>query len=124
MEIFAAIKGLQSLKYRCRVKLYSDSKYLVNAMVQNWAKRWKSNNWKRTKSEKVKNPDLWKTLLDLCEKHQVDFHWVKGHASNEWNNRCDELAVEATTAGELPVDQGYENCEEFADVEKHTLELF
>jgi ribonuclease HI len=93
-------------------------------MEQNWAKRWQANNWKRTKSEKVKNPDLWKLLLDLCAAHQVDFHWVKGHASNELNNRCDELAVEAAAGDELPVDHGYENCEEFADLEKQTLELF
>jgi ribonuclease HI len=109
MEIIAAVKGLESLKYPCRIKLYSDSKYLVNAIEKGWAKRWKANNWMRTKTEQAKNPDLWEKMLNLCKIHQIKFIWVKGHASNEENNRCDELAVEATTGSELPIDAGYED---------------
>ena len=121
MEIIAAVKGLESLKYPCRIKLYSDSKYLVNAIEKGWAKRWKANNWMRTKSEEAKNPDLWEKMLNLCEVHQIKFIWVKGHASNEENNRCDELAVEATTGSELPIDAGYEDEPK---VKNSQLELF
>ena len=121
MEIIAAVKGLESLKYPCRVKLYSDSKYLVNAIEKGWAKRWKANNWMRTKTEQAKNPDLWEKMLNLCEIHQMKFIWVKGHASNEENNRCDELAVEATTGSELPIDAGYEDEPK---VKNSQLELF
>lgn len=121
MEIIAAIKGLKALKHPCQVKLYSDSKYVVNAIEQSWAKRWKANNWMRTKNEKAKNPDLWEKMLDLCEIHQVKFIWVKGHAANEENNRCDELAVEASSASDLPIDAGYE---EEPKLEENQLELF
>jgi len=121
MEIIAALKGLESLKYPCRVELYSDSKYLVNAIEKGWAKRWKANNWMRTKSEEAKNPDLWKKMLVLCDIHQIKFIWVKGHASNEENNRCDELAVEATSCENLPVDAGYEDE---PSIKSCQLELF
>ncbi len=121
MEIIAAVKGLETLKYPCRVELYSDSKYLVNAIEKGWAKRWKANNWMRTKSEEAKNPDLWKKMLNLCEIHQIKFIWVKGHASNEENNRCDELAVEATCGSGLPIDTGYEDEPK---IENSQLELF
>ena len=107
MEIIGALKGLESLKHPCLVKLYSDSKYLVNAIEKGWAKRWKANNWMRTKSDKAKNPDLWEKLLNLCAIHQIEFIWVKGHAANEENNRCDELAVEACSGKNLSVDVGY-----------------
>lgn len=121
MEIIAAVKGLESLKYPCRIELYSDSKYLVNAIEKGWAKRWKANNWMRTKTEEAKNPDLWEKMLDLCSIHQIKFIWVKGHASNEENNRCDELAVEATSGSDLPIDAGYEDEPK---VENSQLELF
>jgi len=121
MEIIAAVKGLESLKYPCRIELYSDSKYLVNAIEKGWAKRWKANNWMRTKTEGAKNPDLWEKMLGLCAIHQIKFIWVKGHASNEENNRCDELAVEATSGSELPIDEGYEDE---SKVEISELKLF
>ena len=119
MEIIAAIKALESLKYPCNVKLYSDSKYLVNAIEKGWAKRWKANNWMRTKSDKAKNYDLWEKMLSICGIHQIEFIWVKGHSSNEENNRCDELAVEAISSSELPVDARYEEEEK-----EKQLELF
>ena len=93
MELMGAIKALQELREPCAVQLYSDSKYLVDAMKLGWAKRWKSKGWMRAKNEPAKNPELWETLLELCEKHQVEFNWVRGHASNQYNNRCDQMAV-------------------------------
>lgn len=92
MEILAAIIGLETLKFPCKVKLYSDSRYLVDAIEKGWVKRWKSNNWYRNKQEKASNVDLWKRLLIQLEKHEVQFIWVKGHASDPENNRCDQLA--------------------------------
>lgn len=97
MEILAAIVGLKTLKEQCRVHLYSDSKYLIDAVEKGWMKKWQSNGWYKDhkRKEKAKNPDLWMELSSLLEKHDVIFHWVKGHSDNPGNNRCDELAVEA-----------------------------
>ncbi len=92
MEIMAVLKGLEQLKEPCSVNLYSDSKYIVEAIEKRWVYKWKSNNWHRTKTEKAKNIDLWEQMLVLLEKHSVKFIWVKGHASNVENNRCDFLA--------------------------------
>jgi ribonuclease HI len=108
MEILAAIEGLKLLKEPCEVELFTDSKYLVNSIEQGWAKRWRSKNWMRNKDERAINADLWNILLNLCEKHAVTFTWVKGHASNQENNRCDELAVEASNQKKLPIDNCYE----------------
>lgn len=108
MEMVAAIVGLQALKQPCAVTLYSDSKYLVDAVMLGWAARWRSKGWKRSKTEGAKNPDLWASLLDLCEQHQVEFRWVKGHNGNVENERCDELAVMAARQPNLPIDEGYE----------------
>ena len=107
MEIMAAIVGLEALKERCEVTLYSDSEYLVNAMSKGWIQRWQANGWKRNKREKVLNPDLWERLLRLCELHEVQFSWVKGHAGTAENVRCDELAVQAAQQPDLPADEGY-----------------
>ncbi len=93
MELCAAIAALEALKEPCRVELYSDSRYIVDAMTQGWAERWQKNGWKRNRTEKALNPDLWQKLLELCSMHAVSFHWVKGHAENSYNNRCDALAV-------------------------------
>ena len=93
MELTGVIRALQALKEPCQVELYSDSKYIIDAMNQGWAIRWKKNGWMRNKSDKALNPDLWEVLLQLCSYHQVKFNWVKGHASNPKNNRCDQLAV-------------------------------
>ena len=93
MELLGVITALQALKRPCTVQLYTDSQYIVNAIEQGWARRWQANGWMRNKKEPALNPDLWQTLLDLLEIHQVTFHWVKGHADNPYNNRCDEMAV-------------------------------
>lgn len=95
MELSGVIRGLSALREPCEVALYTDSQYVVNAMTKGWAKKWQANGWMRNKREKALNPDLWEKLLALCEQHEVTFHWVKGHAENAFNNRCDALAVEA-----------------------------
>jgi len=107
MEIMAAIVGLETLKERCQVTLHSDSEYLVKAMSGGWAQRWRANRWKRNKRESALNPDLWEKLLQLCEGHEVEFRWVKGHARSRENIRCDELAMQAARQPDLPIDVGY-----------------
>ena len=108
MEIMAAIVGLSALKERCKVTVYSDSQYLVDAMMQGWAKRWKSNGWRRNKKEKALNADLWDKLLSLCEQHDVEFVWIRGHNGNPENERCDKLSTQAAEQKNLPPDIGYE----------------
>ena len=93
MELLSVIEALNLLKFPCEVTLFTDSKYVSDAMRLGWAKKWKANGWMRTKNEEAKNPDLWDKLLSLCDVHHVTFMWVKGHASNPLNNRCDEMAV-------------------------------
>lgn len=95
MELSAVIEALKLLKYPCRVQLYSDSAYVVNAFLQNWIINWQKNNWKTSDKKDVKNKELWQELLELTKTHQVKFIKVKGHADNEYNNRCDELARNA-----------------------------
>ena len=107
MEALAVIKGLEALKKPCRVDLYSDSKYVVDAIEKGWVQRWKKNNWMRTKTDRASNVDLWERMLELLEKHEVSFIWVKGHANNPENERCDELARMAIQAGSLMDDEGY-----------------
>ena len=93
MELTGAIEALRALKEPCRVELYTDSQYLVNAVEQGWLENWKARGWRR-KDGAVKNPELWQALDGLLALHEVTLHWVKGHAENPWNNRCDEMAVE------------------------------
>lgn len=92
MEIMAVIGSLQVLKEPCKVKLYSDSAYVVNCFRQGWMENWIKNGWKNSKKQPVENQDLWKQLNQLMEKHEVEYIKVKGHSDNKWNNRCDELA--------------------------------
>ena len=108
MEMMAAIAALKSLEEKSTVTLHSDSKYLVDAVTKGWAKKWQANGWKRNKKDKAKNPDLWQEMLDLCQQHQVDFVWVKGHAGIPENERCDRLAVVAAKGINLPSDNGYD----------------
>ena len=108
MEILAAIVGLETLKEPCRVTLFSDSQYLVNAIEKGWALRWQANGWMRNRKEKAVNPDLWDRLLELCKIHTVQFEWVRGHAGHSENERCDELATAAVRSSNLAVDEGYE----------------
>lgn len=111
MEIYAAIAGLEALKEPCQVRLYSDSEYLVKAMTEGWARRWKAHGWMRNKKEPALNPDLWERLLALTAGHEVEFFWVKGHAGDPNNERCDQLSYQALRRKDLPVDEGYERSQ-------------
>ncbi len=102
MEIQAAIEALRALKYPCKVTLYSDSAYLVNAFRQNWLENWQRNGWVNSKKQPVENQDLWQELLEAARPHRVEWMKVKGHADNVENNRCDELARAAIEAGTQP----------------------
>ena len=97
MEVLAAVEALNALKVPCKVELYSDSQYLVKAINEGWLNNWVKRGWYRDqkRTEKAKNVDIWKKLIEAMKPHEVSFHWVKGHAANPNNNRCDELAVEA-----------------------------
>ncbi|MCY4437086.1 MAG: ribonuclease HI [Chloroflexi bacterium] len=108
MEILAAIRALETLTEPCEVTLHSDSAYLVNAMMQGWAERWKAQGWKRGKQGKAANPDLWEILLNLAGTHRVTFKWVPGHKGILENERCDALANAAARGKNLPVDEAYE----------------
>ena len=100
MELTAVIRGLEALIKPCRVELYSDSKYVVDALEKGWALNWRKKGWMRDSKTPALNPDLWERLLELCDIHSVKAYWVKGHADNEYNNRCDKLATGAI--GRLP----------------------
>ncbi len=91
MELTAVIKGLEAIKEPCKVDIYSDSAYVVNAFLQDWITKWIMNGWKSSKGQ-VLNVDLWQRLIENVNKHKVEWHKVKGHADNEFNNRCDALA--------------------------------
>lgn len=109
MEMMAAIVALEELQgYRQAIHLYSDSSYLVNGIEKGWVGRWRRNGWRRADGKPVMNIDLWQRLLQLQDGLEVVFHWVKGHAGNEWNERCDRLAVAMARQPELPVDEPYE----------------
>lgn len=95
MEMMGVIKALEMLKEKCDVEVYSDSAYVVNSINNKWVYSWKKNNWIKSDKSKAKNIDLWERLLELIDYHNVKFIKVKGHADNEYNNRCDNLAVKA-----------------------------
>ena len=95
MEITAVLEALKLLKQECKVKIYSDSAYVVNAFNQGWIYNWRKNNWKTASKDPVKNRELWEELYELTTKHEVEFIKVKGHSDNEYNNRCDFLATSA-----------------------------
>ena len=93
MELLGVISALQALKEPCEVELWSDSRYVIDALEKGWAKGWKARGWKRANKEPALNPDLWEILLALTDTHRLQYHWVKGHADNPYHNRCDALAV-------------------------------
>lgn len=94
MELTAVIKGLEALKRRCKVKIYSDSSYVVNGIEKGWARSWKENGWRKKDKKPALNADLWDRLLSLLDLHEYEFKWVRGHAGHPENERCDRLAVE------------------------------
>ena len=93
MELLGAITALECLKEPCEVDLWSDSRYIIDALEKGWAHRWREKGWMRNKKDPALNPDLWERLLALTETHEVHCHWVKGHADNPYNTRCDAIAV-------------------------------
>jgi ribonuclease HI len=104
MELLAVIIALESLKVKdCNVEIYTDSKYVVEAIEKKWVFGWQKKGFKDKK-----NPDLWLRYLGLHQLHKIHFNWVKGHANNPWNNRCDELATEAADGKPLLIDEVYE----------------
>lgn len=107
MEMLAVIKALECLKEPCRVTLYSDSRYVVDSVTKGWVYSWRKKNWIKSDRKKALNVDLWERLLPLLEKHEVSFVWVKGHADNVENERCDELARAALAGEDLSDDVNY-----------------
>ena len=109
MELTAVITGLAALKEPCEVTLYSDSRYIIDAIQKGWAKKWQANHWMRNAKEPALNADLWEQLLGLLERHPVTFVWVKGHAGHPENERCDQLATSAADGDDLMIDEGLES---------------
>ncbi len=109
MELMGCIVALKALKYKCHVIINSDSKYVVDGITKGWARKWKAKGWMRNKSEPAENVDLWEQLLSLCNIHQVTFTWVKGHAGNPENERCDQLASQVSSQKDMPPDTAYES---------------
>lgn len=93
MELTAVIEALALLKESCVVELYSDSKYVIDGLSKGWARGWQKRGWIKSDKKPALNPDLWERLLALTDRHEMHYHWVKGHAENEKNNRCDQMAV-------------------------------
>ena len=108
MELLACIEDLKALKRRCEVVVYSDSKYVVSSMSKGWAERWRARGWKLGSGQDVKNTDLWQQLVALCQQHDVEFRWVRGHSGNPDNERCDQLAMTAAQGRHLAADVVYE----------------
>jgi ribonuclease HI len=109
MELLACIVGLEQLDTPSAVDLYSDSRYVVDGITKGWAKKWQRNHWRKSTGDRALNIDLWQRLLALCDRHEVTFIWVKGHAGNPGNERCDQLANQAANRSNLPSDDGYES---------------
>lgn len=101
MELLSVIVGLEALKKNCCVTIYSDSKYVVDAIDKKWLDAWVANNWKNSQKKAVKNVDLWKRFLDAQKNHKISFVWIKGHNGHEFNERCDKLAVASSKSTNL-----------------------
>jgi ribonuclease HI len=110
MEILAVIAAIEAPTEPCELVIHSDSQYVVHAITQGWARKWRTNGWMRNKKEEALNPDLWTRLLDLLDhsEHQVKLVWVRGHAGDPENERADELAVAALQGEPIEIDRGYE----------------
>jgi ribonuclease HI len=108
MEMLGVIRALQALKRASKVSIFSDSKYIIDAIEKKWLVGWKKKNWINSQKKPVKNRDLWEELDTLLYFHDISWNWVKGHAGIEENERCDELAVEASKSSELLEDEGYD----------------
>ncbi len=107
MELLAVIEALSAFIRPCAVTLYTDSKYLSDAVTKGWLNSWQKNSWKTAAKKPVKNQDLWRRLIPLLDKHRVEFKWVRGHSGNTENERCDALAKQAAEQPGLPRDEGF-----------------
>ena len=108
MEILAVLEALGALKQPCLVELYTDSQYVARAIRDHWLDNWQRNNWLTSAKKPVKNQDLWKRMPGILARHEVRFHWLKGHAGHAENERCDELARGEASRKNLPEDAGFE----------------
>jgi ribonuclease HI len=108
MELLACIVALRTLREPCAVELHSDSRYVVDGVTKGWAASWRARGWRKADKNRPENVDLWSELLDLLDKHEVTFRWLRGHAGHPENERCDRLAVRAADQPALPPDDGYE----------------
>ncbi|MBQ3893204.1 MAG: ribonuclease HI [Desulfovibrio sp.] len=108
MEILAVVEALRALKEPCAVELWTDSQYVAKAIREGWLAKWKRNGWQTSAKKPVKNRDLWLMLDPLLARHDVRFHWLKGHAGHAENERCDELARACAGSSGLPADEGFE----------------
>lgn len=111
MEILAVIKALRALKEECEVDLYTDSRYVRDAVEKGWLASWQRQNWKKANKKPVINTDLWQMLVPLLDRHFLHFHWVRGHDGNQENERCDFLARTCAQSDNLQVDEGYTGIE-------------
>ncbi len=109
MELMAVIAGLEAVKKRCRITIYTDSQYIAESINNRWVYRWKEKGWRRSKQQLAHNHDLWEKLLQLLDDHQVEVKWVRGHIGEPENERADRLAVQASQSSTLLVDEYYEN---------------
>lgn len=104
MELTAVIEGMKALKEECRIDIYTDSKYVVDAVTQ-WLPNWQRNGWKTSANKPVKNAELWREILKLISFHKVDWHWIKGHNGNQYNEECDRLAKDQIERNKLKQDK-------------------
>ena len=124
MELMAALIGLESLKEKCKVSIYSDSKYVVDAINKGWIVGWRQKGWTRGKAGALKNADLWKRIYNAFNRHDTSWHWVKGHAGHAENERCDELATMAADCSDQIPDKEFEKSEEALLAEEKNDLLF
>ncbi len=113
MELMALVAALTALKEPCIITIHTDSRYLMGGFEQDWVAKWKNNGWKNSAKDPVQNQDLWKRLDILLAPHVASFRWIKGHAEDQENNRCDLLAVESTRKAPLLIDEEYEASNPF-----------
>ena len=116
MELMAVIVALEALKLACKVEVISDSKYVINAMDKGWINGWRQQGWAKADKKPLKNTDLWRRVYDATQTHDVIWTWVKGHAGNKYNERCDYLATFAAEGENLPVDDGFGDVEGSPDL--------
>lgn len=116
MELMAVITALEALQQPCEVQVFSDSKYVIDALVKGWIHGWRQRGWVKADKKPVKNTDLWKRLYEASQAHKVEWKWVKGHAGNKYNERCDYLATFAAQGKNLPEDIGFKIGEDAQDL--------